>query len=92
MAAGHRSEHQDDGEEAGCGGGRVLQELQPGVPGGELLGGDARADDDRGQECAAQELGGEPAGQSTSLVTAAGLRAEPAGAGAGMRESQFPVD
>ena len=56
VAARDGTEHQDDGEEPGCGGGRVLEELQPGVPGGELLRSDSRADDDRRQEGAAQEL------------------------------------
>ena len=57
VAARDRPEHQDDGEQAGRRRGRVLEELQPGVARGELLGGDARPDDERGQEGAAQELG-----------------------------------
>jgi len=44
-------------EEAGRGGGGVLEELEAGVAGGELRRGDARADHGRRQEGRAEELG-----------------------------------
>ena len=53
----HRPEHQDDGEEPGRGRRRVLEQLESDVAGRELLRGDARADDDGGQEGAPEQLG-----------------------------------
>ena len=58
-----RAEHQDDGVEPGGGGRRVLEQLEPDVARRELLGGDARADDDGGQEGAAEQLGDQAAPQ-----------------------------
>jgi hypothetical protein len=49
-APGNRSEHEDDREEASRGRGGVLKQLESDVVRGELLGGDAGADHDRGQE------------------------------------------
>ncbi len=57
MTARDGAEHQDDREQPGCGGGGVLQQLEAGIAGRQALGGDARADHQRGQESAAQELG-----------------------------------
>ena len=63
MGAGDRAEHQDDGEEPGRRGGGVLEELEPDVARRQRLGGDPRADDDGGQQGAAQELGQQPSPQ-----------------------------
>jgi hypothetical protein len=59
-AAGDRPEHQDDGEQPGGGRCRVLQQFQPGLGGGQALGGDARADHDGGQERAAEQFREQP--------------------------------
>ena len=57
VAPRDRAEHQDDGEEPRRCRRCILEELEPDVARGEVLRGDARADDDGGQEGAAQELG-----------------------------------
>jgi hypothetical protein len=58
MGPGHRREDEDEDGETERGGERVLEELQAGIGGGEALGRDAGADDDRGEACAAEELPG----------------------------------
>ena len=63
MGAGHRPEHQDDGEQPRRRRRRVLQQLQARGARGQALRGDPRADHDRGQEAAAEELGSQPAPQ-----------------------------
>jgi hypothetical protein len=50
-------EHEDDREQARGGGSGVLQQLEADVAGRELLGRDARADDDRRQERRPEKLG-----------------------------------
>jgi hypothetical protein len=57
VAARDGAEHQDDREQASCGRGGVLEQLQTDVAGRERLGGDAGADYERGEEGRAQELG-----------------------------------
>jgi hypothetical protein len=56
MTARDGPEHQDDRVQAGRGRRRVLQQLQPGVAGGQALGGDARADYDHCQERASEQF------------------------------------
>ena len=56
-------EHQDDGEQSGCGSRGVLEELQADVAGRQRLSGDPRTDDDGGEQRAAQELGQQPSPQ-----------------------------
>ena len=56
MPSGYRPEHENDREQARGGRGRVFEQLQANVTGRKLLGGDPRADDDRGQEGRAQQL------------------------------------
>ena len=45
------AEHQDDREQSGRGGSRVLEQLQPRVPRGELLRCYSRADHDGREKC-----------------------------------------
>jgi hypothetical protein len=63
MSAGDGAEHQDDGEQPGRRRRRTLQQLQARGAGGQVLRGDTRADHDRGQEAAAEELGSQLAPQ-----------------------------
>lgn len=72
MRARDGAEHQDQDPEPEHGGGRVLQQLQPDIVGGQLLGGDARADDDAHQQSGADELGQQPPCQEAHRVTASG--------------------
>ena len=53
----HRTEQQDQHRQPEEGRGAVLQQLQPDIVRGQLLGGDSRPDHDRDQQGAAQELG-----------------------------------
>ena len=62
VRAGDRPEQQDQNGQAQHGGGGVLQELQSDVVRGELLRGDAGADDDRDEQCGAGELGQQSSG------------------------------
>ena len=57
MSAGDGPEHEDDREQARCGGGRVLEQLEPDVSGRELLRGDPGTDHHRGEECRSEQLG-----------------------------------
>ena len=57
VPAGDRPEHQDDRVQPGGGRGRVLEQLEPDVVRGELLGGDPGADHERGEERGAEQLG-----------------------------------
>ena len=50
MGTGRSSDHVNDRHEPCPGGHGILQELEPSHSGRELLGGDPRTDDDRGQE------------------------------------------
>ena len=59
MAPGYGAEHQDDGKQAGRGGGRVLEQLEADCARREVLGCDPRADDRGSQEGTAEELGQE---------------------------------
>jgi hypothetical protein len=54
-----RSKDEDDDEEAGPGGERVLEEFEPHVAGGELLRGDTRSNDDHGEHRAPEIFGEE---------------------------------
>src|SRR5215218_9016268 len=60
--ARRRERREDDREQARGSGGGLLQQLETGVV-GELLGGDPGADDQRGEEGAAEVLGQQPAGE-----------------------------
>ena len=68
MSAGDRSEQQDQHGQAQHGGGRVLQELQSDVVRGELLCGNAGADDDRDEQRGASELREQPSGQWDGVI------------------------
>ena len=62
MGAGHGLEDQDQYGQAEGGGERVLERAAARYPTGDRrLRGDARADDDRGEQRAAEELAGEGA-------------------------------
>jgi hypothetical protein len=50
VTAGDRPEHQDDREQPGRRRSRVLQQLQARITRRQLLGGDARADHQRGKQ------------------------------------------
>ena len=77
VPAGHRPEREDQRDQSGAGGQRVLQQLEADVVRRQALGGDARADDDGDQPGRAEELGqrlpGEP-GQPHGRFTATASR------------------
>ena len=56
MSSGHRTEHDDDGEQSygRCGG--ILKELEADIAVRETLCGDARPDDGYGEESRAEKL------------------------------------
>ena len=54
----HRQQGEDQGNEDGAGDQAVFEQLQAGITGGEVLGGDPRADHGGDQERRADELGG----------------------------------
>ena len=56
-------EHQDKHEQSEPGCCSILQQLKTGVSGGEPGCSDARADNDRGEKCAAERLGGDAPGK-----------------------------
>ena len=60
VRAGDRAEQQDQHRQPEHGGGRVLQQLQPDIVRGELLGGDPGADHGGDQQRGADELGQQP--------------------------------
>ena len=60
VAPGYRSEHQDDGEESGRGGSRVLEQLDPDATWRKPLRSYAGADHKRGEKRAAKKFGDEP--------------------------------
>ena len=60
MRPGHRSEHQDQHGQPEHRRGAVLQQLQPGVARGELLGGDPGPDDHGDEQAGADGLGEQP--------------------------------
>jgi hypothetical protein len=63
VSAGDRAEHQDDREQPGRCRGRVLEQFEPGLVRGELLGGDPGADHERGEERRAEQFGEQAAGE-----------------------------
>jgi len=66
VGAGDRPEHEDEGEQARRRRSSALQELEAGVAGRELGGGDPGADHRRGEERGAEELGEESAGERSA--------------------------
>ena len=60
MRTRDRTDREDDRDQAGRGGRRVLEQLQPDVTRREPLRGDAGSDDDRDQQHRADELGDGP--------------------------------
>ena len=71
MRAAHRGEHEDEHPEPERGREGVLEQLEAGVGGREVLGHDARADDGRGEKAAAEELGDQPLGKTHGRIVAA---------------------
>ena len=68
MRPGYRAEQQDQHRQPEHGGGRVLQQLQPDIVGGQLLGGDPGADDHGDQQRGAGELGQQPPRQRKGFM------------------------
>ena len=75
VRAGDRAEDEDEHGQGEHGGDRVFEQLQPDVPGRQAGGHDAGPDDRGDQQCRAEELGQQPAGQAHRRRPEAGTRA-----------------
>ena len=86
VGAGHRAEREDQRDEPGGGRGRVLEQLQPEVVGGQAGGEDPGPDDDGDEQPGAERLGGDlPAQRWWSSVQQHGRRRSPPAGAASAR-------